>query len=193
MILLSNQVLDRNLDVFEGYVGGSASPYTLAIHLPRTDTAMLAFNQETGDTVHALTSRTDSSSEVVAPHTIGDPLLFSIDNIMLSILGELGFACEIGNIAARIRLGNGKTYPLVAVQDGREYSVNNGFFAELDKRWATDTEPSDQIPYQATTAGSGYLIGNDQFVKEVPLLMGNTFHSMICQVAWVFMKSEQAS
>lgn len=39
LILLANQILDRNLDVFEGHVSSTARPDTLAVHASGVDTA----------------------------------------------------------------------------------------------------------------------------------------------------------
>lgn len=102
LVLLSDQVLNRHLDVFEGNVGGTAGPDTLAVHLSGADAPSAALNEQNGDTVHAFAASADCSGEVVGPDTVGDPLLFTVHNVMLAVLRELGFTGQIGNIAASI-------------------------------------------------------------------------------------------
>lgn len=102
LVLLADQVFYRNLDVFEGDVGGAAAPYTLAVHLAGRNATKAALDEENGDAVHARAACTDSSCEVVTPDTIGNPLLLTVDNVMLAVFGELSFTCQVCNITTSI-------------------------------------------------------------------------------------------
>ena len=102
LILLADEVFDRDPDVLKGDVGCSATPYALAVHLAGGDTASAALNEENTDTVHAGTTGTDGGGEVVTPNAVGNPFLFTVDNVVLAIFGKLGFTCQIRHIAARI-------------------------------------------------------------------------------------------
>ena len=102
LVLLADEVFDRDFGVLEGDVGCSATPYALAVHLAGGDTAGAALNEENTDTVHAGTTSTDGSGEVVTPNAVGNPFLFTVDNVVLAIFGKLGFTRQIRYIAARI-------------------------------------------------------------------------------------------
>ena len=45
LVLLSNQVLNRNLSVFKSDVSGTTAPNTLAVHTPSADTTVLSLNK----------------------------------------------------------------------------------------------------------------------------------------------------
>jgi len=102
LVLLADKVLDRDLDVLEGDVSCSATPYALAVHLAGGDAAGAALNEENTDTIHAGTTSTDGGGEVITPNAVGNPFLFAVDNVVLAIFGKLGFTCQICHIAARI-------------------------------------------------------------------------------------------
>ena len=84
LVLLAEEVLDGDLDVFEGDVGRSAGPDTLAVHPPGAD-AFGALDEEGGDAVHARPACSDGGGEVVAPDAVGDPFLFAVDDVVLPI------------------------------------------------------------------------------------------------------------
>jgi hypothetical protein len=102
LVLLADEVFDRDPDVLEGDVGCSTTPYALAVHLAGGDTAGATLNEENTDTIHAGTTGTDGGGEVVTPNAVGNPFLFTVDNVVLAIFGKLGFTCQIRHIAARI-------------------------------------------------------------------------------------------
>lgn len=85
LVLLADKVLHGDFDVFKGNVGGAAGPYTLAVHLAGRNTASAALDQKNGHAIHARSTSAHRRGEVVAPDTIGNPFLLTIDNVMLSI------------------------------------------------------------------------------------------------------------
>lgn len=102
LVLLADQVLDGHLDVLEGDVGGAAAPHTLAVHAAGADAAHIALDEQHRDTIHALLTGADGGGEVVAPDTVGDPLLLAVHDVVLAILGELGLAGKVCNITTSI-------------------------------------------------------------------------------------------
>jgi len=57
--------------------------------------------RRTTDTIHP-GRRYGRGGEVVTPNAVGNPFLFTVDNVVLAIFGKLGFTCQIRHIAARI-------------------------------------------------------------------------------------------
>lgn len=102
LVLLANEVLDWDLDVFKGDVGCATGPDTLAIHSSGRNTTGLALNEEHRDTVHALVACSNGSGKVVAPNTVCDPLLLAIHDVMLAVFRQLRFASEVRNVATSI-------------------------------------------------------------------------------------------
>lgn len=102
LVLLADEVLDWYLDVFKGDVCGAARPHTLAVHFAGGNTTSFSLNEKHRDTVHALATGTDSGREVVAPNTVGDPLLLAVHNIMLTVFGEFSLAGQVGDVATSI-------------------------------------------------------------------------------------------
>lgn len=154
LVLLAKQILHWNLHILECHVCSTTSPYTLAVHLSRADTTVFPLDEKGRDTVHTRSSGSDSRSKVVAPNTVGNPLLLAIDNVVLAILGKLGLARQVGDIAASVWFRYRKTYPLVPVQDLWQYPVDQGFLAEFDQWRAANAETPKQVPNQTTATGS---------------------------------------
>jgi hypothetical protein len=102
LVLLANEVFDRDLDIFEGDVCGATAPDTLAVHLARRYTTGRAFDQEHGNAVHSFASSPHSGGEVVGPDTVRDPLLLAIYDVVFAVFGELGFACQVRHVATGI-------------------------------------------------------------------------------------------
>ena len=65
LVLLSDQVLNWHLDIFESDIGRSTRPDTLAVHSPGLDTAEAALDEEDADTIHALAARSNGRGEVL--------------------------------------------------------------------------------------------------------------------------------
>ena len=102
LVLLANEVFDWHLYVLKGDVGCATGPDTLAIHSSGRNTTGFALDEEHRDTVHALVACSDGSGEVVAPHTICDPLFLAVHDVMLAVFGQLRFASEVCNVATSI-------------------------------------------------------------------------------------------
>lgn len=182
LILLANQVLNRNLDVLEGDVGGARRPDTLAVHLAGADTAEAPLDEEKTDAVHAGTAGAHGGGEVVAPDTVGDPLLLTVDDVVLAVGAELSLAIEAGDVATRIGLSDGEADPLVTGQDTGEDAVDEALLAELEEGRASDSETADEVPDETTGGSAADLIGDDQLVEEIPLLGGHALDRLAAGV-----------
>ncbi len=179
LVFLADEVLDRDLDVFECNVSGAAAPDALAIHPSCADTAVFPLDEEDGDTVHAFLASAHSGGEIVAPDTIGDPLLLAVDDVVLAVLCEFRFTRQVRDVAAGIWLGDGKTDSFIAVQYARNNPIDQRFLPELDNRWTSNAKPTDQVPYESTTAGSCDLVCDKQFMEEIPLVWRHALDSSV--------------
>ena len=126
LVLLADQVLNGDLDVLKGDVGGSRGPDTLAVHAARGDAASLALNEQHAESVHAGLAGADGDGEVVRPDTVSDPLLLAIDDVVLAVLGELGLAAQARNVGSCVRLRDGEADTLVTVEDAGENALFQG-------------------------------------------------------------------
>jgi len=133
-VLLSNQVRDGDFDVFEGHVGSSRSPYTLAIHFSGRHTAKGTLDQEDRNAVHALAAGAHGGGEVVGVDAVCDPFLFAVDDVMRLVFGQLGLAGQVGDVGTGVRFSDGQADSLGAVEDVGDDAVDQGFLAVLDDR-----------------------------------------------------------
>ena len=107
LVLLADQVLDRHLHILKRDICSSGRPHPLAVHSPRAHASSRSLNEQNTDSIHAVLASSNGSGEVVAPDTVGDPLLRSVHNIMLAVLAQLGLASKIGDITTGIWLRDG--------------------------------------------------------------------------------------
>ena len=84
LVLLAEEILDGDLDVFERDVGRSAGTDALAVHPPGAD-AFGALDKEGGDAVHARAAGSDGGGEVIAPDAVGDPFLLAVDDVVFPV------------------------------------------------------------------------------------------------------------
>jgi len=185
LVLFADQVLDRHLDVLECDVGRTARPHTLTVHASRADAAHIALYEQERDTGHAGAASADSSGEVIGPNTVGDPLLLAVYDVVLAILRQLSLASEVGDVASRIGLGDGKADALFARDQTRHDAVLEGLFGELDDRRAADAVTADHVPNETTGSDARQLVRDDHFVEQIPLLRRHRLHvvlSVFCGV-----------
>ena len=67
LVLLADEVLNWDLDILKGDIGGTTAPDTLAIHAASADTAEATLDQQNGNTIHALVASADCSGKVIGP------------------------------------------------------------------------------------------------------------------------------
>lgn len=170
LVLLADQVLNGDLDVLEGDVGSSRGPDTLAVHAASGDATGLAFNEQNTESIHAGLAGADGHGEVVGPDTVGDPLLLTVDDVVLTILGELGLTAQAGDVGSCVRLSDGKADALVTVEDAGQNAVLQGLATKVHDWRATNTETSNDVPDETSRGGAGKLISDNQLVEEIPLL-----------------------
>lgn len=125
--------------------------------------------------------------------TVSDPLLLTVDNVVLAILTEFSLASQVRDITARIRLGDGQADTLVTAQDARHNAVNQLLLAVLQHWRASDSESAEDIPYDTATAASGKFVGDDELVELVPLFRINALHDVLGEVLGVSLSTHQTS
>jgi hypothetical protein len=208
LVLFADEVLNWHFDVFEGDVGSTARPDTLAVHAAGADAAEAAFDEQDGDAVHAFVGGADCSSEVVGPEcisdctederrsidlpdTVGDPLLLAVDDVVLAILAQLGLAGKICNIRAGIRLGDGQADALVTTENVGKDTVFESLLSVLVDRWATNTKSTEDVPDETTRARTRQLICDQELVEQIPLLCRDTGGSVLDEMCRVWVDSEE--
>lgn len=192
LVLFSEDVLHGHLDIFKSDICGTTAPDTLAVHPSGADTTTFSLNQKQTETVHTRPAGANRSSEVIAPVTIGNPLLLSVDNVVLAIRSKLSLAPKAGNITTSIRLSNGKTDTLVTGQNPRQDPINKSLLTEFDQRRASDTITTEQVPDQTTAARARQLVGQEHLVEVIPALWGHGLDSVWGMVDGV-LDTKQAS
>lgn len=175
LVLLAEQVLNGDLDVLHGDPGRSGRKHTLSVHSSGLKTLHASLEEQNGDTVHAGAGAagSDGNGEVVGPDTVGDPLLDTVDNVVLSVGGELGGGGDVGDIGTGIGLGDTQTDSLGTVEQAGEDSLLEGLLGELDHGGETNAVASEQVPGETSGSGSHDLVGDDELVKHVVLLNGH--------------------
>jgi len=84
--------------------------------------------------------------------------LLAIDDVMRFVLGELGFAGQVGDVGAGVRLCDGETDALVTVEDVGDYAVDQCLLAVFHDWWNAYSESTEEVPHETTTAGPGELV-----------------------------------
>jgi hypothetical protein len=158
LVLLADQVLDRHLHILERDIRSSGRPHPLAVHSPRAHASSGSLNEQNTDSIHAVLASSNGSGEVVAPDTVGDPLLLSVHNIMLAVVAKLGLASKISDITTSIWLRDGQTDALVTVQDSGQYPVHQGLLTELHEGRATNAESTNDVPDETTRSCARELV-----------------------------------
>lgn len=185
LVFFADQVLNGDFDVLECNICCAGGPDALAVHFAGADAASLALNEQHTETVHAIRTGPHGSREVIRVDTVRDPLLLTVDDVMLSILRELSLATQVRNVTTRIRFRDSETNALVAVQDTGEDSIDKRLLAELHKRRASNAVPTNQVPHQSTAAGSRELVRQQHLVEQIPSLGRYGLNSVGGVVHWV--------
>lgn len=175
LVLLAEQVLHGDLDVLHGDPGGAGRQHTLGVHSSGLKTLHASLEQQNGNTVHAGAGAagSDGNGEVVGPDTVGDPLLDTVDNVVLSVGGQLGGGGDVGDIGAGVGLGDTQTDSLGAVEQTGENSLLEGLLGKLDHGRQTNAVATKQVPGETSGASSHDLVGDDELVEHVVLLNGD--------------------
>lgn len=182
LVLLADEVLDGDFDVLEGHVGSTGAPDTLAVHSSGAHATLLTLNQQDGDTVHAFAASSHGGGEVVGPDTVGNPLLLAVDNVVLAILGQLGLAGQVGDVATSIRFGDGQADALVTSKDTGEDAVDEFFLSVLEHWRASNTETADEVPDETSTASPRDFVCEQHLVEKIVLLRCDALYLVLCQV-----------
>ena len=96
-----------DLDIFERDVRGSRGPYTRALHLCGRD-ARASFDEEQGHSCGTGTTGAHRHGEIIGEHTIGDPFLLTVDDVVLAVGGFLRRRLQVRHIGTGRGLRDGK-------------------------------------------------------------------------------------
>lgn len=109
-----------------------------------------------------------------------------LTDIVFAIFAQLSFAGEIGDIRTGIGLGDGQTDALVTREDPRQNTIHEFLLTILDQRWAADAKSTEQVPDETPRSCPRKLVGEEQFVEQVPLLRGNTLDGVLDEMCGIF-------
>mmetsp|Transcript_10887 Transcript_10887/g.21065 ORF Transcript_10887/g.21065 Transcript_10887/m.21065 type:complete len:262 (-) Transcript_10887:653-1438(-) len=175
LVLLADQVLHRNVHVLKSHVSSPTRPHAHALHLTSGDPLELPFDQKHTHTVHSTTGGTcaNGCGEVVGKDSIGDPLLLSVHDVVLSIWSLSGLRCQPGNITSCSRLGDGQADELLSLKAGTDNSVLQGLRTVVKDRRQTNRNTLEQSPHNPTTSRPRDLIEQNQKVEGIKFFRTN--------------------
>lgn len=81
LVLLAKQVFNGNLDVIKGDVGGTSGRRVRGLDSLGLDT-LATLNEQHAEALASV----DTSDEVIAEDTVGDPLLGTVDNLCTKLV-----------------------------------------------------------------------------------------------------------
>lgn len=167
LVLLTQQVLDRDLDVVKGDVGGAGSGGVRGLDGLGLN-ALAAGDEEHRQALAGV----DTGDEVVREDTVGDPLLGAVDNVVLAVGGLLGGGAEAGNVGAGKGFGDGEADLLLAREAllldlGLEGGV---LVAVVENAGETNDHTGHVAVLEAAAGSADSLLGADHVVEVVKLL-----------------------
>ncbi|KAI6756405.1 hypothetical protein HG530_012141 [Fusarium avenaceum] len=134
-----------------------------------------------------------SNGKVVRPDTVGDPLLLTVDDVVFAILAQLSLAGQVGNITTGIGLSDGQADTLLAAQNTGHDAVLELLLTKLDKRWAANSETTDDVPHETTGSSAGQLVGDDHLVEKIPLISRDRLNTSLRRVLSWELDTEETS
>lgn len=154
-----------------------------ATYLCGGDAGHLTLKEKEREAAGALTAGAHGHGEVVRKHTVGDPLLFAVDNEVAPVGRLLGSALQAGDVAAGVGLADGEADDLVAAEALRHDAVPERLGREVDDGGQADGEAAKEAPDHAAAAAARQLIDQDELVEVVkafgagPCVLGGPGHA----------------
>lgn len=166
LVLLAEEVLGGDLDVVEGDVGGAGGGGVRGLDGLRLD-ALAALDQEDAEALLGA----HAGDEVVGVDAVRDPLLRTVDDVVLAVGGLGGGGAQAGDVGAREGLGDGQAHVLLAAED----LVHEGLLARLVLHVVHDAGQADDhagelAVLEAARVGPHPLLRDDHVVEVVELL-----------------------
>ena len=167
LVLLAEQVLDGNLDVVKGDVGGAGRRRVRGLDRLGLD-ALAALDEEHRQTLLGL----DAGDKVVGEDTVGDPLLGAVDDVVLAVGGLGGGGAETGDVGAGEGLGDGQADLLLAGEDllGDALLEGRVLVAVVEDAGQAD-DHAGHVAVLETAAGDAHLLLRHDHVVEVVELL----------------------
>jgi len=170
LVLLAEEILNGYLDVVVGNVGGSSGRGIGGLDGLGLDTLATLDEQHTEALVGL-----DAGNEIVGEDTVGDPLLGSVDDIVLAVGGFDGGGTEAGNIGAREGLGDSQANLLLAAENLiRDALLHCRILAEVKNAGKANDHTSHVAILEAAAGGADLLLRADHVVEVVKLLAVNS-------------------
>ena len=116
-VLLADDVLHWHLDVTHFDVCSPGRPNTRAIHLPTRNTRHALLKQDERQTFVTRAAGTHDDREEVSENAVRNPLLLSINDVMLAVGSLFGGGTDVGDITSSCGLGHAETDDFFAFQD----------------------------------------------------------------------------
>lgn len=166
LVLLAQQVLDRDLDVVEGDVGRAGGGGVRRLNGLGLD-ALAALDEQDAQAL----VRPHAGDEVVAVYAVGDPLLGAVDDVVLAVGSLGGGGAQARDVGAGEGLGDGQAHVLLAAED----LAHNGLLPLLVLHVVHDARQADdhagELAILETTGTRAHaLLGDDQVMEVVELL-----------------------
>lgn len=150
LVLLAEQVLDRNLDIVEGDESGTSGGRVGSLDLSSLD-ALSTGNEENGKTLLGA----NGGGEPVGEGSVGDPLLGTVDNVELSIGSLLGGGADSADVGTSEGLGDGQGNVFFTGEDLLDDLVLQLLvLAEVEDGGKTDNGTTSETIVASTLSGS---------------------------------------
>ena len=129
--------------------------FTLGLHSPGRDAFPVGFDEEQADAVEALLAGSDGDGEVVRLAPAGDPLLLSVNDVMVSLPHSGG--SDVRHVAS---------CPRLAHSEGHDSITLNHRPADVNANEATTNKSSRKWSCQMWSNGAAILIAYGWIVGE---------------------------
>ena len=129
---VSDQVVLVDLDIIKLNESGPGSLGTHAVHGAGRESRELGVDQEEGKSTHSLASSTGGDDRVVRKHSTRNPLLVSVDHVIITLLD--GGGSEVSDIGSSLGLRHSQADLLVSANDSLGDTVSHLVASVVDDR-----------------------------------------------------------
>lgn len=169
---LSDEVLGWHLGLIVHDVRGTSSGAVRSLDLLRLDTATASWDTQNGKAflLAVVAQNLDGRGEVVGKHTVCDPLLGSVDDVVRSIgrpaSGRLDATENVGSCES---LSDRETDELLTGEDRLNDLLLELVGTEVHDGWQTNDHTSLETVTKTTCCHANELLGDDELTEVVKL------------------------
>mmetsp|Transcript_31246 Transcript_31246/g.74839 ORF Transcript_31246/g.74839 Transcript_31246/m.74839 type:complete len:267 (-) Transcript_31246:328-1128(-) len=167
-VLEPNDILLGHLDIFECHVSGARRLGVTGLDRLGLE-AFRAFDKHHGYSTSSLATCANGSYEIVGCVPAGDPLLRTVDNIVLTIRALLGSCEHICNVGPSRWLRNCQADSLLALQNLRCHRLLHPTRTELEHGWQTNHHAGTHAINEPRCRQPCNLLVDDALVEVVEL------------------------